>query len=78
MPRDRVELIARESAKALASPELKRIVEDNGLFVVGSTPDELTAYVKKDYEFQGRLMDELEVHTAPGQGTRITARKWVP
>lgn len=59
VPRDRVELIARESAKALASPELKRIVEDNGLFVVGSSPDEFTAYVKKDYEFQGRLMEEL-------------------
>ena len=59
VPRERVDLIARESAKALASPELKRIVEDNGLFVVGSKPDEFAAYLKNDYAFQGTLMDEL-------------------
>jgi tripartite-type tricarboxylate transporter receptor subunit TctC len=59
VPRDRVDLIARESIKALASPELKRIVEDNGLFVVGSKPDEFGAYLKNDYAFQGTLMDEL-------------------
>ena len=59
VPRERVDLIARESAKALASPELKRIVEDNGLFVVGSKPDEFAAYLKNDYAFQGALMDEL-------------------
>ena len=59
MPRERVELIARESIKALATPELKRIVEDNGLYVVGSQPDEFASYLKKDYEFQGALMEEL-------------------
>lgn len=59
VPRERVELIARESIKALASPELKRIVEDNGLFVVGSQPDEFTAYLKDDFAFQGTLMEEL-------------------
>ena len=43
----------------LATPQLKRIVEDNGLYIVGSTPDEFNAYLKRDYEFQGGLMEEL-------------------
>lgn len=59
VPRDRVERIHRESVRALATPELKRIVEDNGLYVVGSSPDEFTKYVASDYEFQGRIMEEL-------------------
>lgn len=58
-PKERVERIYRESAKALATPELKRIIEINGLYTVGSTPDEFTAYLKRDYEYQGRLIDEL-------------------
>jgi tripartite-type tricarboxylate transporter receptor subunit TctC len=58
-PRDRVERIYRETAKALATPELKRIIEINGLYSVGSTPDDFAAYLKQDYEYQGRLMDEL-------------------
>jgi tripartite-type tricarboxylate transporter receptor subunit TctC len=59
VPRERVERIARESIKALGTPELKRVIEDNGLFPVGSSPDEFTAYLRKDYEFQGKLFDEL-------------------
>jgi tripartite-type tricarboxylate transporter receptor subunit TctC len=59
VPRARVELIHREAVKALATPQLKRIVEDNGLYIVGSTPDEFNAYLKRDYEFQGGLMEEL-------------------
>jgi tripartite-type tricarboxylate transporter receptor subunit TctC len=58
-PRDRVERIYRESAKALATPELKRIIEANGLYSVGSTPDGFSAYLRQDYDAQGRLMDEL-------------------
>jgi len=59
VPRDRVERIHQETVKALASPELKRIVEQNGLFVVGSTPDEFAAYVARDHAYQGGLMEEL-------------------
>ena len=59
VPRERVERIHKETVKALASPELKRIVEQNGLYVVGSTPEEFAAYVARDHAFQGRLMEEL-------------------
>ena len=61
VPKDRVDLIYRESVKALASPDLKRIVEDNGLFIVGSSPDEFAAYIKQDFDYQSKLMDELDL-----------------
>lgn len=59
VPRERVERIYRETARALATSELKKLVEDSGLYVVGSTPDEFAAFLKQDYDYQGRLMDEL-------------------
>jgi len=58
-PRDRIERIHRESVKALATPELKRIMTTAGMYVVGSTPDEFDAFLRKDYEYQGRLMEEI-------------------
>ena len=58
-PRDRVERMNRETVKALATPELKRLIEEAGLYVVGSSPDEFTAFLKKDFDYQGRLMSEL-------------------
>jgi len=45
--------------KALATPEMKRVIEDNGLFVVGSSPAEFAAYIKQDFDYQKTLMDEL-------------------
>jgi tripartite-type tricarboxylate transporter receptor subunit TctC len=59
VPKERVARIHQETVKALASPELKRIVEQNGLYVVGSSPDEFAAYLARDHAFQGGLMDEL-------------------
>jgi tripartite-type tricarboxylate transporter receptor subunit TctC len=61
VPKDRVDLIYRETVKALAKPDLKRIIEDNGLFVVGSSPEEFAAYIKQDFDYQSRLMDELDL-----------------
>jgi tripartite-type tricarboxylate transporter receptor subunit TctC len=58
-PADRVELIHRESKNALASPELRNVIERGGQYVVGSSPTELLAFLKKDFQYQDRLMDEL-------------------
>jgi hypothetical protein len=38
---------------------MKNVIEKGGQYVVGSTPDEFLAFLKKDYEYQGRLMAEL-------------------
>jgi tripartite-type tricarboxylate transporter receptor subunit TctC len=45
--------------KVLAEPDLQRIVNAAGMYVVGSRPDEFAAFLRKDYEYQGKLMDEL-------------------
>lgn len=58
-PRDRVERIQSETAKALAAPELKRIMETSDYYISGSKPDEFAAFLKKDYEFQDKLMREV-------------------
>ncbi|MBX9649826.1 MAG: tripartite tricarboxylate transporter substrate binding protein [Xanthobacteraceae bacterium] len=59
VPKDRVDRIYQETAKALATPDLRNVIQDNGLFVVGSTPDAFAAYIKKDNDYQNALMDEL-------------------
>ena len=59
VPRERVERVYRETKKALEGSQLKKLIEDSGLYTVGSTPDEFAAYLKQDYEYQGRLMQEL-------------------
>jgi putative tricarboxylic transport membrane protein len=58
-PRERVERFQRETAKALATPEIRRLIEDNGLYVVGSTPDAFAAFLTQDFAYQGRLMEEI-------------------
>jgi putative tricarboxylic transport membrane protein len=58
-PRDRVERMNRETVAALATPELKRLIEEAGLYVVGSSPDEFATFLKKDFDYQGRLITEL-------------------
>lgn len=60
-PADRVDRIYQATVKALATPELKSIIETAGLFVVGSTPAEFGAFLKQDFKYQGRLMEELNM-----------------
>ncbi|MEA2982848.1 MAG: hypothetical protein QOF91_189 [Alphaproteobacteria bacterium] len=62
-PRDRVERIQSETAKALAAPELKRIMETSDYYISGSKPDEFSAFLKKDYEAQDKLMREVGLKT---------------
>ena len=58
-PRDRIDQIHRETIKALATSEIKRVIDVGGFYAVGSTPDEFAAFLKQDYEYQGRLMGDL-------------------
>ncbi len=58
---DRLARIHAEVVKALQAPELKRLIEDNGLYVVGNTPEEFAQLVKTDYEYQGKITDELDM-----------------
>jgi tripartite-type tricarboxylate transporter receptor subunit TctC len=58
-PSDRIEKVHLAALKALATPEAKRIMDVGGFYAVGSTPAEFGAFLQKDYDYQGRLMDEL-------------------
>ena len=58
-PRERVELISATARKALETPELKRVVADGGLEIVGSTPKEFARYLEKDYAHQRAVMQRI-------------------
>jgi tripartite-type tricarboxylate transporter receptor subunit TctC len=58
-PRDRIEKIYRESLKALATAEVKRLMERGGMYPVGSMPAEFGEFLKKDFDYQGKLMEEI-------------------
>ncbi len=58
-PADRIERIYRESIKALDTDEVKRVLVAGGFYAVGSTPDEFAAFLRHDFAYQDKLMDEL-------------------
>jgi tripartite-type tricarboxylate transporter receptor subunit TctC len=58
-PKEHIDRIYSESKKALAAPEVARVIDAAGMYVVGSSPAEFTAFLQHDYEYQGKLMTEL-------------------
>ncbi len=58
-PLDRIERIYGASKNALASPELKRVLEVSGMYAVGSSPEEFATFLNRDYQYQNKLMGEL-------------------
>jgi tripartite-type tricarboxylate transporter receptor subunit TctC len=58
-PLDRIERIYRTSKDALASRELKRVLEVSGMYAVGSSPEEFATFLNRDYQYQDKLMGEL-------------------
>jgi tripartite-type tricarboxylate transporter receptor subunit TctC len=58
-PRDRIDLIYRESSKAMNSPEVQKFLSGSGMYLVNSGPEEFGAFLKKDYNYQDKLMAEV-------------------
>jgi tripartite-type tricarboxylate transporter receptor subunit TctC len=58
-PKDRIERIHDAAVKALKTPEVERVIDLGGMYAVGSSPEEFGAFLKADYVYQGKLMDEL-------------------
>jgi tripartite-type tricarboxylate transporter receptor subunit TctC len=54
-----VSLLNREIAAALATSDLKAWVESVGGEVVGGTPEQFGAYMRREYERYGRLIKQL-------------------
>jgi tripartite-type tricarboxylate transporter receptor subunit TctC len=58
------EIVARLHAgivKALAEPKVRERFEQNGLEIVGDSPEQFAAVVRRDYEKYGRLVRELQI-----------------
>ncbi|MFT8243080.1 Bug family tripartite tricarboxylate transporter substrate binding protein [Roseomonas sp. BN140053] len=51
-PADRVEKLQREIAKALQTPEMKRVLDEIALIPVASTPAEFATFLQRDVERQ--------------------------
>jgi tripartite-type tricarboxylate transporter receptor subunit TctC len=62
-PRDYIGHIYRESKEALAEPEVARVINAAGMYAIGSSPAEFTAFLQQDYAYQGKLMTELGLKT---------------
>jgi tripartite-type tricarboxylate transporter receptor subunit TctC len=58
-PRDRVDLIARTVKAALNTPELKRVITEGGVDLVGSTPEEFTKFIQDDFAHQRAVMQRI-------------------
>ena len=58
-PKEHIDRSYSESKKALAAPEVARVINAAGMYVVGSSPAEFAAFLQHDYEYQGKLMSEL-------------------
>ena len=63
-PRDRVDVLYRAAAKALADPALRKVYEDGALEVVGSTPGEYAAFIRDDTQRQQAIVTQLGLHAA--------------
>ncbi|MCC6778992.1 MAG: tripartite tricarboxylate transporter substrate binding protein [Hyphomicrobiales bacterium] len=58
-PADRITRIYDEARKALATPELERANQAAAMYAVASKPTEFEQFLKNDYSYQDRLMEEL-------------------
>ena len=55
-PKPVIDKLRAEAVTALTNPEFKRRMEENGFVVVGSTPDEFTAFVAAETEKWGNVI----------------------
>jgi len=60
-PKDIVERLNRELVKALNSPEVKDLLNKQGLEAAPSTPDELAAYMKREYDTWGKVVKQAGI-----------------
>ncbi|MBX9774640.1 MAG: tripartite tricarboxylate transporter substrate binding protein [Xanthobacteraceae bacterium] len=51
-PRERVTLIQQAAVKALQTPLLKKVLDDSGVRVIGSTPEEFARFLEDDMRWQ--------------------------
>jgi tripartite-type tricarboxylate transporter receptor subunit TctC len=60
-PRDIIERLNREIVKALKSPEVKDLLNKQGLEAAPSTPEDLAAFMKREYDTWGKVVKEAGI-----------------
>jgi tripartite-type tricarboxylate transporter receptor subunit TctC len=60
-PRDIIERLNREIVKALKSPEVKDLLNKQGLEAAPSTSEELAAFMKREYDTWGKVVKEAGI-----------------
>jgi tripartite-type tricarboxylate transporter receptor subunit TctC len=60
-PRTHIDLIHREVKKAMATPEMKNVLEKSGLALRASTPEEFKEFLAKDYAFQADIIKRIGI-----------------
>ena len=64
LPRAIHQRLSGEIVKALRDPEVRRTLDEAGLEVVGEGPEQLAAWVRRDYEARGKLVREAGLVSA--------------
>jgi len=64
-PKEIVDLLNREIAKAMALPDVKAKCAQLGFDVVANKPDEFAAYIKKEVEKWGKVIKEAKIPQIP-------------
>ena len=59
IPRDRVELLYREAAKATKSAEFKQLLERYGIDAVGSSPDEFAKFIDENLDSTAAMVKRI-------------------
>ncbi|HYG53727.1 MAG TPA: tripartite tricarboxylate transporter substrate binding protein [Burkholderiales bacterium] len=60
-PRDIIERLNREIVKALGSPEAKDLLAKQGLEAQPSTPEQLAAFMKREYDTWGKVVKQANI-----------------
>jgi tripartite-type tricarboxylate transporter receptor subunit TctC len=60
-PKDIVERLNREIVKALGTAEVKELLNKQGLEAAPSTPEQLAAFMKKEYDTWGKVVKEAGI-----------------
>jgi tripartite-type tricarboxylate transporter receptor subunit TctC len=60
-PKDIIDRVSLEAKKALADPDLKKKLDDQGIVAVGSTPEEYRAFVAAEIQRWKKVIDDAGI-----------------
>ena len=69
-PKEIVDRVSQEAAKALRDPELKARLEKLGYEAVGNTPEEFTAFLKDEVARWGKVIKDADIKMDPVKRSR--------